>query len=168
MGKHRGTQMRKLRTEVEGLTRSATAQDISALVGLMSGFHAESGYVLDREAATLAFGRLLANPQFGGAWLASVGKDAAGYVVLTQRYSMDHGAFTAHIEDLYVKPSCRGSGVASALLSTLMEDCRRRECKSVQVEVGHDNAPAVALYRRFGLEPFTDGRILLHGLTRSS
>jgi ribosomal protein S18 acetylase RimI-like enzyme len=94
-----------------------------------------------------------------------MGNDAAGYVVLTRRYSIDHGAFTAHIEDLYVRPCFRRGGVASALLSALMEDCRRRECKSVQVEVAHDHAPAVALYQKFGLGPFTDGRILLHGPT---
>ena len=150
------------------LISSAGPDNIGTLVDLMAGFHAESGYSLDRRAAALAFQRLLANPQLGGVWLASVGNDTAGYVVLTQRYSMDHGAFTAHIEDLYVKPACRRSGVASALLSALMEDCRRRACKSVQVEVGHDNTSAVALYQRFGLAPFTDGRILLHGLARSS
>lgn len=168
MGRRHGTQMRQLRAEVEGLTRSATAQDISTLVGLMSEFHAESGYSLDRQAAAQAFERLLNNPQVGGVWLATVNNEAAGYVVLTQRYSMDDGAFTAHIEDLFVKPAHRRAGVASALLSALMEDCRRRECKSVQVEVGHDNTPAVALYQRFGLAPFTDGRILLHGPARSS
>lgn len=160
--------MRELRTQIKSLTRSAGPQDIGTLVGLMAEFHAESGYDLDREAAAKSFRRLLENPQSGGVWLAAIGDETAGYVVLTQRYSMDHGAFTAHIEDLYVKPSCRRSGVASALLSALMEDCRQRECMSVQVEVGHDNAPAVALYERFGLAPFTDGRILLHGPARSS
>lgn len=150
------------------LTTTAGPGNIGTLVDLMAEFHAESGYTLDREAATLSFKRLLANPQFGSVWLATVGDEVAGYVVLTQRYCMDDGAFTAHIEDLYVRPSCRRCGAASALLSALMEDCRRRECTSVQVEVGHDNAPAVALYHRFGLAPFTDGRILLHGLARSS
>lgn len=128
----------------------------------MASFHAGSGYTLDHEAATQAFRRLLANPPFGGVWLASLRNHAAGYVALTQRYCMDHGAFTAHIEDLFVRPSCRRGGVASALLSALIEDCRRRECQSIQVEVGHDNAAAIALYRKFGLGPHGDGRLLLH------
>ncbi len=147
--------------------RTATPQDIDTLVELMAQFHAESGYALDREAAALSFQRLLANPQLGGAWLAAVGNQAAGYAPLTQRYCMDHGAFTAHIEDLYVKPSCRKGGVATALLTALVEDCGRRDCRSIQVEVGHGNVAAISLYRRFGLAPFADGRLLLHGLAQS-
>lgn len=147
--------------------RTAALQDTTALVELMAEFHAESGYTLDQEAAALSFQRLLANPQLGGVWLATVGNQVAGYVALTQRYCMDHGAFTAHIEDLYVKPSCRKSGVASALLAALVEDCGRRDCRSIRVEVGHDNVPAISLYRRFGLAPFADGRLLLHGLAQS-
>lgn len=145
------------------LTRPATPGDIDTLVGLMAEFHAESGYALDREAAALSFRRLLSNPGFGGAWLAMVGGHAGGYVALTQRYCMDHGAFTGHIEDLYVRPSCRRGGVASTLLSALLEDCRLRECRSIQVEVGDDNTAAIALYRKFGLGPHGDGRLLLHG-----
>lgn len=149
-------------------TRPASTQDVSTLVDLMAEFHAESGYILDREAAARAFRRLLDDSRLGCVWLATAGNDVAGYVVLTQRYSMDHGAFTAHIEDLYVRPACRRGGVASVLLSALIKDCGRRECRSVQVEVGHDNVPAVALYRKFGLQQYSDGRILLHGLTQTS
>ena len=58
----------------------------------------------------------------------------------------------------------RRRGVARALLEELFKECRVRDCKSVQVEVGQGNAAARRLYARFGLVPHQDDRILLSGV----
>ena len=79
---------------------------------------------------------------------------------------MEFGGLIGYIGDLYVKPKYRGMGTGSALLAALYAECQSRSCKSVQVEVGDSNTPA--LYSKFGLESADDGRILLAGALREA
>ncbi len=141
--------------------RAATTNDIPQLVRLMGEFYAESGYSLDREWADAAFRTLLLNPTLGGAWVASLSERIAGYVVSSVRYSMEDGALSAHIEDLFVRPELRRQGVGTALLDALVAASENRGCASLHVEVGRENRAATALYARYGLQTATDGRITL-------
>lgn len=144
-------------------TRRATPQDVEALVAMMREFHAESNHTLNQAHAQNAFLKLLGRPELGGVWLACRDGSAAGYVVLTRRYSMDHGALDGHVEDLFVRPAWRRRGVASSLLSLLFADCGRQGSGIVHVEVDGRNAAAVGLYRSFGFSEHSDGRMFLHG-----
>ena len=153
-----------LRTERVTGVRPATAADIPRLVGLMAAFYAESSYPLDGAWATAAFACLLDAPARGAVWLAEVDGVAAGHVVLTVRHAMEYGGLCGIVDDLYVEPAHRRGGVATALLDALLDDCRRRRCLAVTVEVGASNAPAQALYRRAGLRPADDDRQLLRAV----
>jgi ribosomal protein S18 acetylase RimI-like enzyme len=148
------------------VVRRATASDVGTLVELMREFYAEASYSLDQAWAQTAFSQLLARPELGCVWLAECDEIAAGHAVLTLRYTMEHGALSGYIDDLFVKPEFRRRRIAFALLSELLDECRHRECKSIHVEVGDRDVPAIELYRRFDLEPFQDGRVLLHGAIR--
>jgi ribosomal protein S18 acetylase RimI-like enzyme len=130
----------------------------------MREFYAEANFTLDMKWAEAAFLQLLQQPELGCVWLAKCHDVAAGHAVLTLRYSMEHGALSGHIDDLFVKLEYRRQHVARALLSELFDECRRRACKSICVEVGNRNAPALELYRQYGLAPFRDDRELLHGM----
>jgi len=46
----------------------------------------------------------------------------------------------------------QGTGVASLLLTALIDELQRRGSMQVLLEVRSDNAPALALYERFGFE----------------
>ena len=148
--------------------RCATLDDVPALVVLMAAFYAESSYPLDNEWASGSFRKLMSNPSLGCAWLASAGGNAIGHAVLTARYTMEHGASSGYVDDLYVEPEYRRRGVGFALLEMLFRECRVRELASVYVEAGRSNRPALALYAKFGLAPVTDGRVLLTGPLRQS
>jgi ribosomal protein S18 acetylase RimI-like enzyme len=142
--------------------RRATYADLGNLLELMREFYAESSYPLDETWAASAFAPLLERSELGCVWLAESDGGAAGHAVLTLRYSMEHGTLSGQIDDLFVRPAFRRRRIGHALLSELFDECRQRSCKAVYVEVGERNAAALELYRRFGLEPFRDGRVLLH------
>ena len=146
--------------------RCATPEDIPALVLLMEAFYAESSHRLDNELASGAFGKLLSNPSLGCVWLARAGDRSIGHAVLATRYTMEHGAASGYVDDLYVEPEYRRQGVGFALLEGLFHECRVRELASVYVEVGQSNRPALALYAKFGLAPVMGGRVLLSGPLR--
>jgi len=135
---------------VQALVERATHSDIPCLVELMSEFYAESSYALDADWATASFDRLLGDEGRGAVWLARRDAQAAGYVVLTLKHSMEFGGVDAFIDDLFVRPDFRRQHIASTLLSALFEHCRNLRAGAVHVEVAPDNALARALYRAFG------------------
>lgn len=145
------------------IVRRAGPDDVDTLVELMRLFYAESGFPLEHTWARSAFSRLWDEPALGCVWLAEQEGAAMGHAVLTLRYTMEHGALSGYIDDLFVRSDFRRQGAARALLSELTAECRRRGCRSMYVEVGEQNAPAINLYVEFGLHPFEDGRTLLHG-----
>ena len=76
------------------------------------------------------------------AWVA--GDPVAGYAV---------SAHTGEVVDLQrvaVAPDARGRGVASSLVSTLLDTARRDGASRVLLEVADDNEAALALYARHG------------------
>lgn len=62
-----------------------------------------------------------------------------------------------NIHDLAVLPQFRGKGVGRALLRAAEDRARREGCCKLTLEVRDDNAPARALYQRFGFGNFVLG-----------
>jgi len=138
---------------VRVILRRATPADLELLLALMADFYAESGYTLERDIAAAALAPLLAPEgpvSAGAAWLIEVEGGAAGHVVVTYAHSMEFGGRVATIDDLFVRPSWRGRGLASRALAQLRDGAQREGVRAMRVETGHDNAAAVAVYRRAG------------------
>jgi len=133
--------------------RRAAPPDLELLLGLMADFYGESGYALHRERAAAALAPLLVDDALGGAWLIEVEGKAAGHVVMTYTHSMEHGGRVAIIDDLFVHPSWRRRGLASRALARLRDLSLAIGVRALHVETGHDNAAAVAVYRRVGFSP---------------
>lgn len=143
--------------------RRATADDVDSLLSLMHDFYAESGFALSRASTAAALRALLSDAALGCIWLAHSNGSPVGHTVLTVRFTMEHEGLSGYIDDLYVRPQYRRGGVGRRLLDELLAECRRRGCKSLQVEVGQSNVAALTLYERFGLHAATDGRVLASG-----
>ena len=78
-----------------------------------------------------------------------------GYAMAAKSFSTEFGKRCVWIEDLYVKPECRGLGLGGALLAYLTEkypDCILR------LEVEEENEGAMRLYQRSGFRviPYTE------------
>ena len=56
----------------------------------------------------------------------------------------------AWVQTMAVAPRCQRRGLGGRLLSALLEEAGRRGQRVVSLEVRADNAPAQALYARFG------------------
>jgi ribosomal protein S18 acetylase RimI-like enzyme len=141
--------------------RQAGAADIPPLVDLMGEFYAEASVPLDRAWASRAFEGLLAQPHLGAAWLLERDGEAIGHVVLSVRFAMEFGGLIGYVDDLFVRPAARRAGAGTIALDAVTAECRRRGCRSLEVEVGAANVPAQALYRRHGLRPLDDDRQML-------
>jgi ribosomal-protein-alanine acetyltransferase len=74
----------------------------------------------------------------------------AGYALVLFR----RGSDKARLYSVAVAPDARGAGVGVALLTAAERAAGARGCASLRLEVREDNAPAIALYRRYGFRPF--------------
>lgn len=133
--------------------KKATLRDIPLLVSLMDGFYAESGLALDHERANRAFNTIMADESLGSVWFIQTRNDYAGYLVITQVFSMEYGGFSAVLEDIYIRPNHRGFGLGKAALAGIIPLLKERGVYALSVETGRNNLAARALYTKAGFKP---------------
>ena len=143
--------------------REAVLGDVRTLVELMAEFYAESAYVLDRRRAAAAFTVLLSDPRLGRVWLIEQAAAAVGYVVVTFVYGMEYGGLMAFVDDFFVRPAFRNSGLGTAALAAARAACAMLGVRAMAVEVAGDNDPALAVYRRTGFA-MTDRKLMVLAL----
>ncbi len=97
------------------------------------------------------------------AWLFLAERDgqAVGVFLANQIVSVEKGGETLWIEELYVTPAARRTGVARALLAHALDQARRRGLRAFDLEVVPTQAAALALYRALGFEDVPRQRMSL-------
>jgi len=135
---------------VSVIVRTAGLADLAQLATLMVEFYAESDRVLPVDQARRAFAALLENADLGSAHLIEAHGEPAGYAVLTVSHSMEYGGLRGFVDDLFVRPSMRQRGLATALLADLRREAGRRGVRALLVEAAADNEAAQRVYRRAG------------------
>ena len=68
-------------------------------------------------------------------------------------FSTWRGTHGIHLEDLYVRPGHRGSGLGRELLRTLAEECVTRAYSRLEWSVLDWNTPSIDFYRAAGAVP---------------
>lgn len=53
---------------------------------------------------------------------------------------------------LCVRPSKLGQGIGQEMVRFAAEECKRRHCKTLRLDTGKQNIPAVSLYKKLGFE----------------
>lgn len=76
---------------------------------------------------------------------------AAGYGMIAKSFTTEFGGNCIWVEDLYLKPEYRGSGIGTQFLS-YVEQQYRGEGVLLKLEVERSNTGAVRVYRRCGYE----------------
>lgn len=77
----------------------------------------------------------------------------AGFALWFLNFSTWRGTHGVHLEDLYVVPEHRGSGLGRELLRTLAGLCVQRGYSRLEWTVLDWNAPSIAFYRAAGAQP---------------
>lgn len=133
-------------------------EDLGVLLPLVRGYCAfyeeTAGIPQAPDDALLALSRaLLADPEGTGIQLlardASPG-DAVGFVTLYWSWSTLSARRYALMNDLFVVPAARGTGLAERLIAACADEARARGMASLQWRTALDNRRAQALYDRVG------------------
>lgn len=85
-------------------------------------------------------------------FLAAVADGAPAAAVLQLRFGFNlwRAGTECVLEDLYVQPDARRDGLGAALVAAALERARERNARWIELDTHEDNAPAIALYERFG------------------
>ena len=73
-----------------------------------------------------------------------------GFALFFHNFSTFEGRPGIYLEDLFVRPEARGSGLGKALLTHLAALCTARDCARLEWSVLDWNAPAIGFYQSLG------------------
>lgn len=93
------------------------------------------------------------------AWVAEVGGEVVGFALFYTNFSTFLAQPGLYLEDLYVQPAHRGSGIGEALLTRLARLAVERNCGRFEWSVLDWNEPAIRFYQRMGAMVMPEWRI---------
>ena len=140
----------KPRTHVLSI-RPATVDDVAlirALIGELAEYErlAHAAVATDDGLRDQLFG---AHPG-AEVLIGEVDGEPAGFALFFHNFSTFLGKRGLYLEDLFVRPAFRGSGLGKHLMATLARIAVQRDCGRFEWSVLDWNAPAIGFYRTLG------------------
>ena len=88
--------------------------------------------------------------------LADDGEKDIGFALYFYNFSTFQGKAGIYIEDIYVLPEYRGSGIGKTLISMVAAEAVKRGCGRVEWMCLDWNEPSIEFYRSIGAESLDD------------
>ena len=139
--------------------RPATPDDVSTILRFvreLAAFEREPDAVAATEAM---LARALFEEKTAEAVIAERDGGPVAFALFFHNFSTWTGKKGLYLEDLYVTPEARGSGVGTALLRHLARIAVERDCGRFEWSVLDWNQPAIDFYTSQGAEMMTAWRI---------
>jgi len=133
--------------------RPAVAADRAVVHALLTAQLVEHALPADADGIARGIGFALAAHSPAWLWLAERDGRAVGVFLANQIVSVEKGGWSLWVEETYVVPEARRTGVARAMLRAVCDEARRRDLRAVELEVVPTQSAAFALWRALG---FTD------------
>lgn len=138
------------------MIRQATVDDIPAILALVQEL-ADYEQAPDEAVGTIENYRAVLFPTEGAptAWahVAEVDSQVVGIAVWFLTFSTWTGRNGLWLEDLFVSPAHRGTGLGRQLMATLAQVCVERGYPRMEWTVLNWNTPAIEVYRHLGASP---------------
>ena len=83
-----------------------------------------------------------------------------GFALFFHNFSTFEGRPGIYLEDLFVQPEARGSGLGKALLAHLAALAVERDCARLEWSVLDWNAPAIVFYTALGARPMDEWTVM--------
>jgi ribosomal protein S18 acetylase RimI-like enzyme len=141
--------------------RVATAADSSVLAQLLHDFNTE--FDTPSPGPSVLAAKLEELLSTDGTFAVLAGPPPSGVALVTLRTNVWHAGPVALLDELYVSPQHRDTGIGTRLLATVFEEAARRSVDYIEVNVDEGDVDALRFYRRHGFvaeEPDTGERAL--------
>lgn len=149
----------------ETTIRMATVEDVAVIHRLLSELETTLGATakIKRKAEDLGqFG--FSNDPLFEALIAWNGAEAVGLAVYFREFSTWLGKPGVYVQDLYVAPSQRGTGLGSKLMQAVYDRALDWSAAYCKLMVHADNEAAIAFYKRLGFHVVSGEHVLIRTL----
>ena len=85
--------------------------------------------------------------------LAGIGGESVGLALFYYTFSTFTARTNIFLEDLFVEPAHRGTGIGLGLMRNLAQRAVTENCDRIEWRVLNWNQPSIDFYRRLGAEP---------------
>ena len=102
---------------------------------------------------------LFGSTKFAEVLIADYNNEPAGQALFFHNFSTFIGRPGIYLEDLYVRPHLRGKGIGKALLQSLINLAKERNCGRVEWAVLDWNKPSIEFYKSLGAVPMEEWKI---------
>lgn len=135
--------------------RSATPDDlplIAELIRALAEYEKLAHEVRFDDAVLRAklFGQNNGHGPYAEVIIGEVDGAPQGFALFFHNFSTFEGKPGVYLEDLFVRPEARGSGLGKALLARLAAIAVERDCARLEWSVLDWNAPAIGFYKKLG------------------
>ncbi|UVO55564.1 GNAT family N-acetyltransferase [Sphingomonas sp. SUN039] len=128
--------------------RTATVDDLDLVIGFIRAL-AEYERLADevRLDRTLIGCHLFGDKPMAEVLIGEIDGQPRGFALFFHNFSTFEGRPGIYLEDLFVDPEARGSGLGKALLARLAQLALERGCARLEWSVLDWNEPAIAFYK---------------------
>ena len=134
--------------------RMARPEDVPVILGFvraLAAYERLEDEVLATERDFVA--SLFGTPARAEALLAEIDGKPAGFAVWFYNFSTFRGRHGLFVEDIFVEPAYRGSGIGRAIFRFLAERAIAQGCARMDWDVLDWNSTAIRFYRSLGAYP---------------
>lgn len=134
--------------------RPAHASDVSVIRELIEGLADYERLRHECHATDALLHAALFGPRaYAEVVLAEWQGEVAGFALFFHNFSTFLARPGIYLEDLFVRPACRGHGIGQALLTHLARLAVERQCGRLEWSVLDWNVDAIRFYERLGARP---------------
>jgi GNAT superfamily N-acetyltransferase len=140
--------------------RAARPTDLARVLNMAAAFYIEDGFAtpVSELRNNLA---MLVHTDTARVAIAARQDDIVGFAITTLSFGLEQGAI-AELEDLFVEPAHRRTGVGGALIDDSAGWAESRGCRTLELVIASNGNNVAHLFRYYARRNFTDeGRRLL-------
>ena len=142
-------------------TRPATLDDLPLIGELIMALAEYERLAHEVRFDPAVLGAKLFGPRpYAEVVIGEIDGTAQGFALFFHNFSTFEGRPGIYLEDLFVRPQARGSGLGKALLRHLAALALERDCARLEWSVLDWNEPAIGFYRALGARPMDEWTVM--------
>ncbi len=137
--------------------RFATADDLPLIAQFIRDLAAYEKLADEVRFDEAGLGARLFGPRpYAEVLIGEIDGAAQGFALFFHNFSTFEGKPGIYLEDLFVRPEARGSGLGKALLKRLAALALERDCARLEWWVLDWNTPSIGFYKALGAKPMDE------------